>query len=114
MTSCRKKKPKTEEELEEIKDQIAKKYADGDKNRKMQNYVNNLELYANLLAGKKHDLDRALEKHGTGRSYYRVIDNISNKVAGNMVAGNIGSALTNLIPATQSMARMSIGSNLRG
>ncbi|MEI3506999.1 MAG: hypothetical protein V8Q32_06020 [Anaerotignum faecicola] len=43
----RKKKPKTEEELEEIKDQIAKKYADGDKNRKMQNYVNNLELYAN-------------------------------------------------------------------
>lgn len=27
----RKKKPKTEEELEEIKDQIAKKYADGDK-----------------------------------------------------------------------------------
>ena len=110
----RKKKPKTEEELEEIKDQIAKKYADGDKNRKMQNYVNNLELYANLLAGKKHDLDRALEKHGTGRSYYRVIDNISNKVAGNMVAGNIGSALTNLIPATQSMARMSIGSNLRG
>lgn len=110
----RKKKPKTEEELEGIKDQIAKKYADGDKNRKMQNYVNNLELYANLLAGKKHDLDRALEKHGTGRSYYRVIDNISNKVAGNMVAGNIGSALTNLIPATQSMARMSIGSNLRG
>lgn len=110
----RKKKPKTEEELEEIKDRIAKKYADGDKNRKMQNYVNNLELYANLLAGKKHDLDRALEKHGTGRSYYRVIDNISNKVAGNMVAGNIGSALTNLIPATQSMARMSIGSNLRG
>lgn len=110
----RKKKPKTEEELEEIKDQIAKKYADGDKNRKMQNYVNNLELYANLLAGKKHDLDRALEKHGTGRSYYRVIDNISNKVSGNMVAGNIGSALTNLIPATQSMARMSIGSNLRG
>ena len=110
----RKKKPKTEEELEEIKDQIAKKYADGDKNRKMQNYVNNLELYANLLAGKKHDLDRAFEKHGTGRSYYRVIDNISNKVAGNMVAGNIGSALTNLIPATQSMARMSIGSNLRG
>ena len=110
----RKKKPKTEEELEEIKDQIAKKYADGDKNRKMQNYVNNLELYANLLAGKKHDLDRTLEKHGTGRSYYRVIDNISNKVAGNMVAGNIGSALTNLIPATQSMARMSIGSNLRG
>ena len=110
----RKKKPKTEEELEEIKDQIAKKYADGDKNRKMQNYVNNLELYANLLAGKKHDLDRALEKHGTGRSYYRVIDNISNKVAGNMVAGSIGSALTNLIPATQSMARMSIGSNLRG
>lgn len=110
----RKKKPKTEEELEEIKDQIAKKYADGDKNRKMQNYVNNLELYANLLAGKKHDLDRAFEKHGTGRSYYKVIDSISNKVAGNMVAGNIGSALTNLIPATQSMARMSVGSNLRG
>lgn len=110
----RKKKPKTEEELEEIKDQIAKKYADGDKNRKMQNYVNNLELYANLLAGKKHDLDRALEKHGTGRSYYRVIDNISNRVAGNMVAGNIGSALTNIIPITQGLGRTRTTSQLKG
>lgn len=100
--------------IEDRNKKIAEIYKQNAENHKLQNYVQNLDEYANQLAGKKSSIDRSVEKTLLGRKYYKAVTGISNKVAGNMVAGNIGSALTNLIPATQSMARMSIGSNLRG
>lgn len=80
----------------------------------LQNYVNNIRLYTDLLAGKKHNADRIMENYVIGRKVYKVIDSIESKVAGNMVAGNVGSAMTNMIPITQGMASMSAKSNLQG
>ena len=80
----------------------------------LQNYVNNIRLYTDLLAGKKHNADRIMENYVIGRKVYKVIDSIESKVAGNMVAGNIGSAMTNFIPITQGMSSMSVKSNLQG
>lgn len=84
------------------------------KEHKLQNWVNDLETYADLLAGKKHKIDRPLENSIFGRKIYSVLNKTMGNVAGNMVAGNIGSALTNFIPITQGMSRMSLQSNLRG
>ena len=80
----------------------------------LQNYVKNIRLYTDILAGKKHNLDRILENEIFGRGVYQAINSIEGKVAGNMVAGNIGSAMTNFIPITQGMSSMSAKSNLQG
>ena len=87
---------------------------EGMQNHSLQNYVSNIRAYTDLLAGKKHKVDRILETEVFGRKVYKAVNAIENRVAGNMVAGNIGSALTNFIPITQGMSNMSIGSNLRG
>lgn len=87
---------------------------EGVQNHSLQNYVSNIRAYTDLLAGKKHKVDRILETEVFGRKVYKAVNAIENRVAGNMVAGNIGSALTNFIPITQGMSNMSIGSNLRG
>lgn len=87
---------------------------EGVQNHSLQNYVSNIRAYTDLLAGKKHKVDRILETEVFGRKVYKAVNTIENRVAGNMVAGNIGSALTNFIPITQGMSNMSIGSNLRG
>ncbi|MGN0136749.1 PBECR3 domain-containing polyvalent protein [Anaerotignum sp.] len=84
------------------------------KNHKLQNYVNNLRTYTDLLAGKKHLADRNWETNVLGRKFYKISTDIENRVAGNMVAANIGSALTNFIPITQGMSNMRLSSNLKG
>lgn len=98
-----------EKKMEEIEKEYGKSKA-----HTLQNYVNNVRLYTDLLAGKKHNVDRILENHLFGRKVYKVLNEIENRVAGNMVAGNVGSALTNFIPITQGMGSMSVKSNLRG
>lgn len=87
---------------------------EGVQNHSLQNYVSNIRTYTDLLAGKKHKIDRVLETEMFGRKVYKVVSEIENRVAGNMVAGNIGSALTNFIPITQGMSSMSPKSNLKG
>lgn len=99
-------------EIEKAK-QIDEIY-EGVQNHSLQNYVSNIRLYTDLLAGKKHKVDRVLETEMFGRKVYKVVNEMENRVAGNMVAANIGSALTNFIPITQGMSSMSLPSNLRG
>lgn len=99
--------------IDEKMELIEKEYGKGQEHT-LQNYVNNVRLYTDLLAGKKHNIDRILETHMFGRKVYKVISEIENRVAGNMVAGNIGSAMTNFIPITQGMSSMSTKSNLQG
>lgn len=99
--------------IDEKMELIEKEYGKGQEHT-LQNYVNNVRLYTDLLAGKKHNIDRILETHLFGRKVYKVISEIENRVAGNMVAGNIGSAMTNFIPITQGMSSMSTKSNLQG
>lgn len=100
--------------IEKRNEEIAKIYAQNAENHKLQNYVQNLDEYANLLAGKKSSIDRSVEKTFLGRKYYKAVTGISNRVAGNMVAGNIGSALTNIIPITQGLGRTRTTSQLKG
>lgn len=79
----------------------------------LPNFVANLSEYANLLSGKKALLDRGFENY-FGRRGYTVMNWLRRRTSLNMVAGNIGSALTNFIPFTQAMATTKKIPALRG
>ena len=70
----------------------------------LSNFVDELDEYTNLLAGKKSRLDRGMEK-ALGRRFYNVMKKFESRVGANMVAANVGSALTNFIPIAQAAAQ---------
>ena len=72
----------------------------------LSNFVQEVNEYTNLLAGKKSHFDRMIEKD-MGRSIYQTMNNMENRVAANMVAINPGSWLTNFIPIMQSVGETS-------
>lgn len=79
----------------------------------LSNFVAELDEYTNLLAGKKSILDRAMERK-LGRKFYNVCKAFESRVGANMVAANIGSALTNFIPLTQAWSQVSSADMLHG
>mgnify|MGYP000792335239 CR=1 FL=1 len=79
----------------------------------LSNFVDELDEYTNLLAGKKSRLDRGIEKT-FGRRFYNVMKKFESRVGANMVAANVGSALTNFIPITQAWSQVSTTDVLRG
>lgn len=79
----------------------------------LSNFVEELDEYTNLLAGKKSRLDRGMEKM-LGRKFYNVCKAFESRVGANMVAANIGSALTNFIPLTQAWSQVSSADMLHG
>lgn len=79
----------------------------------LSNFVAELDEYTNLLAGKKSRLDRGMEKM-LGRKFYNVCKAFESRVGANMVAANIGSALTNFIPLTQAWSQVSSADMLQG
>jgi hypothetical protein len=79
----------------------------------LSNFVAELDEYTNLLAGKKSRLDRGMEKM-LGRKFYNVCKAFESRVGANMVAANIGSALTNFIPLTQAWSQVSSADMLHG
>ena len=79
----------------------------------LSNFVDELDEYTNLLAGKKSRLDRGMEKL-MGRRFYNVMKKFESRVGANMVAANVGSALTNFIPITQAWSQVSTTDVLRG
>ena len=79
----------------------------------LSNFVDELDEYTNLLAGKKSRLDRGMEKL-MGRRFYNVMKKFESRVSANMVAANVGSALTNFIPITQAWSQVSTADVLRG
>lgn len=79
----------------------------------LSNFVDELDEYTNLLAGKKSRLDRGMEKT-FGRQFYNVMKKFESRVGANMVAANVGSALTNFIPITQVWSQVSTEDVLRG
>lgn len=72
----------------------------------LSNFVQEVNEYTNLLAGKKSHFDRMVEKD-MGRAVYQTMNNMENRVAANMVAINPGSWLTNFIPIMQSVGETS-------
>lgn len=79
----------------------------------LSNFVDELDEYTNLLAGKTSRLDRGMEKT-FGRRFYNVMKKFESRVGANMVAANVGSALTNFIPITQAWSQVSTTDVLRG
>jgi hypothetical protein len=79
----------------------------------LSNFVDELDEYTNLLAGKKSRFDRGMEKT-FGRQFYNVMKKFESRVGANMVAANVGSALTNFIPITQAWSQVSTADVLRG
>lgn len=79
----------------------------------LSNFVDELDEYTNLLAGKKSRRDRGMEKR-FGRRFYNVMKKFESRVGANMVAANVGSALTNFIPITQAWSQVSTADVLRG
>lgn len=79
----------------------------------LSNFVDELDEYTNLLAGKKSRLDRGMEKL-MGWKFYNVMKKFESRVGANMVAANVGSALTNFIPITQAWSQVSTADVLRG
>jgi hypothetical protein len=79
----------------------------------LSSFVDELDEYTNLLAGKKSRLDRGMEKL-MGRKFYNVMKKFESRVGANMVAANVGSALTNFIPITQAWSQVSTADVLRG
>lgn len=79
----------------------------------LSNFVAELDEYTNLLAGKKSRLDRGMEKM-MGRKFYNVCKAFESRVGANMVAANIGSALTNFIPLTQAWSQVSTQDIVQG
>ncbi len=73
----------------------------------LSGFVNWLDEYTNILAGKKSELDRKIES-AIGRKFYNLSKAIEGRVGADMVGGNFASALTNFIPITQ--AGGSVGS----
>jgi len=93
------------DEMDELSPQekwIRKKaiYDDKNRNKYLNNFVSWLHNYTNLLAGKKDFADRQWEEN-LGRGIYQLSKDLESRVAANMVAGNISSAMTNFIPIAQ-------------
>lgn len=100
-------------ELDRLYEKNANLFKD-EHNKTLQNYVTYLRRYTDLLAGKKHALDRPFETDITGRGAYSRMDVLNQRIAANMVGGNIGSALTNVIPFTQGFASISMKNRAKG
>lgn len=72
----------------------------------LPNFVTYLRDYTDTLAGKKSLSDRTME-YEAGRVMYSAMSEIENRIAGNMVAINPASWLTNFIPITQGYSELS-------
>ena len=79
----------------------------------LSNFVAELDEYTNLIAGKKSRIDRKMEAM-CNRKYYNIAKAFESRVGANMVAANIGSALTNFIPLTQAWSQVSSADMLHG
>lgn len=106
--------------LDEKRVQLDAKYAELDEIGKqknghtLQNYAMYLNEYTNLLAGKQSIKDRVFEKSEMGRSALMFMEKLHRHVAGNMIAGNVSSAISNSIPFTQGMPLISIPNRTKG
>lgn len=88
---------------DEKNEAMQKLYAEG--KFLLSNFCNEVTEYTNLLAGKKSRLDRGIEAL-IGRRAYNILNALNRRLGANMVAANIGSAMTNFIPLQQGYAQL--------
>lgn len=66
----------------------------------LSKFVEWLDNYTNLLAGKKAINDRGAEKE-LNRQMYKTMTDIESRIAANAIGGNVGVSLTNFAPLAQ-------------
>lgn len=91
---------------DERQSRISQLFRDREKTTKFGDFVSWLNRYTNDLAGKKSVEDRTWE-YNLGRGMYSLSKDLSNRVAGNMVAVNPSSWVTNIIPIVQATGECS-------
>lgn len=95
---------------EDKQNRIDKLYESG--RYQLGHYIQELEDYTNLLANKKSQMDRGVERQ-VGRNVYRLAKRLESRVAANMVAINPGSWLTNFGVIAQASAELKSTSILK-
>lgn len=105
--ATRRSKDMTAEEINAKLDELFKRDT-----TQLNYFVQWLREYTNQLAGKKAELDRNVEKF-VGRKVYRIVQKLENRVAANMLGGNISSAMTNFVPLFQAWGNVSTASMMR-
>lgn len=98
-------------DADEVQERLDSIY--GEAENPLGNFLIDLRIGTNTLAGKKSTMDREME-YATRRKIYSTMTNINNRISANMIAGSISSALTNLIPITQSWSQVSPVSTIVG
>ena len=95
---------------EDKQNRIDKLYESG--RYQLGHYIQELDDYTNLLANKKSQMDRGVERQ-IGRRVYRLAKGLEGRVAANMVAINPGSWLTNFGVIAQASAELKSTSILK-
>ena len=79
----------------------------------LSKFVEWLDNYTNLLAGKKAINDRGLEKE-LNRQMYKTMQDIESRIAANAIGGNIGVSLTNFTPLAQAWGEVKTTNLING
>ena len=79
----------------------------------LSKFVEWLDNYTNLLAGKKAINDRGLEKE-LNRQMYKTMQDIESRIAANSIGGNIGVSLTNFTPLAQAWGEVKTTNLING
>ena len=79
----------------------------------LSKFVEWLDNYTNLLAGKKAINDRGLEKE-LNRQMYKTMQDIESRIAANAIGGNIGVSLTNFAPISQAWGEVKTTNLING
>lgn len=79
----------------------------------LSKFIEWLDNYTNLLAGKKTINDRGVEKE-LNRQIYKTMTDIESRIAANAIGGNIGVSLTNFSPLSQAWGEVKTTNLING
>lgn len=83
--------------------------------KNLNTFVEYLQDYANDLTGKTNPADRFIQKIiPGGRTTFRALNWINNRVKGNAVIGNVSSALSQIMNVPQGIASAGVGNFTKG
>ena len=79
----------------------------------LSKFIEWLDNYTNLLAGKKAINDRGTEKE-LNRQIYKTMQDIESRISANAIGGNIGVSLTNFSPLSQAWGEIKTTNLING
>lgn len=79
----------------------------------LPNFVADLAQYTNLMAGKAHTFDRAIEST-VGRPIMKFLKSVANQIGRNIISGNISVAMTHLVSIPLNVATVNKPAFIRG